>query len=46
MLGELEDPGTKPLGVDQQQGPNVVQFPQSQPAADPQRTAIQQVGVK
>lgn len=45
LLGDMPDPETKPLGVDQQ-GPNVVPFPQSQPAADPQRTAIQQVGVK
>ena len=51
VLGDLPDPRSKPLGVGQAaQGPNVVQFPQgSQPPAqapaDPQRTAIKQVGV-
>lgn len=46
LLKDLPDAEPKPLGDPQQQsGPNVVQFPQSQPAADPQRTAIKQVGV-
>lgn len=48
ILADLPDPEAKPLGVGQNpmpQDPNVVQFPQSQPAADPQRTAIKQVGV-
>lgn len=53
IFGDLPDPQPKPLGVGQQgmpQDPNVVQFPQqhqapAQPPADPQRTAIKQVGV-
>lgn len=45
VLGDLEQPTDRPA----QQGPNVVPFPQNQPAqpaADPQATAIKQVGVR
>jgi hypothetical protein len=48
VLADLPESQPKPLGFGQTDQANVVQFPQqttAPPAADPQRTAIKQVGV-
>lgn len=48
IFGDLKDPPPKPVTGPAQTDGNVVHFPQQQPSAppaDPQRTAIKQVGV-